>query len=104
MNLSLKFDRMKTRTVLTGRMCFVGVWLCLVSQTLAVDKKVVVLGVDGMDPKLLRTFIDQGRLPNFKALIEEGDFRPLQTTMPPPESRCMVHFHYWNGSWRAWDI
>ncbi|MDA7657809.1 alkaline phosphatase family protein [Verrucomicrobia bacterium] len=74
---------MKTRTVLTGRMCFVGVWLCLVSQTLAVDKKVVVLGVDGMDPKLLRTFIDQGRLPNFKALIEEGDFRPLQTTMPP---------------------
>jgi predicted AlkP superfamily phosphohydrolase/phosphomutase len=45
--------------------------------------KVVVLGVDGMDPKLLQTFIDQGRMPHFKALIAEGDFRALQTTMPP---------------------
>jgi hypothetical protein len=43
----------------------------------------MVLGIDGMDPKLLQTFVDQGRLPNFKALMAEGDFRPLQTTMPP---------------------
>lgn len=43
----------------------------------------MVLGIDGMDPKLLQTFVDQGRMPNFKALIAEGDFRPLQTTMPP---------------------
>jgi len=49
----------------------------------AAQKKVVVLGIDGMDPKLLQTFVDQGRMPNFKALMQEGDFRPLQTTMPP---------------------
>lgn len=46
-------------------------------------KKVVVLGIDGMDPKLLQTFVDQGRMPHFKALMAEGAFRPLQTTMPP---------------------
>jgi predicted AlkP superfamily phosphohydrolase/phosphomutase len=45
--------------------------------------KVVVLGIDGMDPKLLQQFVEQGRMPNFKALMAEGDFRPLQTTMPP---------------------
>ena len=66
-----------------GRILLACLWLCVVSQAQAADKKVVVLGVDGMDPKLLQTFIAQGRLPNFKALIEEGDFRPLQTTMPP---------------------
>src|SRR2546426_134370 len=29
------------------------------------------------------TFVALGRMPNFKALMQEGDFRPLQTTMPP---------------------
>lgn len=60
--------------------------LCLICSTLdlsADGKKVVVLGIDGMDPKLLQTFVDQGRMPHFKALIAEGDFKPLQTTMPP---------------------
>ena len=56
---------------------FVGI------DSLAAGKKVMVLGIDGMDPKLLETFVDQGRMPNFKALMAEGDFRPLQTTMPP---------------------
>ena len=42
-----------------------------------------MLGVDGMDPKLLQQFVDQGRLPNFSALIAAGDFKPLETTMPP---------------------
>jgi predicted AlkP superfamily phosphohydrolase/phosphomutase len=53
------------------------------ADSLAAGKKVMVLGIDGMDPKLLQTFVDQGRMPNFKALMAEGDFRPLQTTMPP---------------------
>ncbi len=60
------------------------VFASLVAASLqAAPRKVMVLGIDGMDPQLLQTFIDQGRMPNFKALIAEGDFRPLQTTMPP---------------------
>jgi predicted AlkP superfamily phosphohydrolase/phosphomutase len=62
-------------------------WLCCACAALSVlaaaHKPVMVLGIDGMDPKLLQTFVDQGRMPNFKALMAEGDFRPLQTTMPP---------------------
>jgi predicted AlkP superfamily phosphohydrolase/phosphomutase len=46
-------------------------------------KKVIVFGIDGLDPKLLQTFADEGALPNFKKMIAEGDFKPLQTTMPP---------------------
>ena len=45
--------------------------------------KVLVLGIDGLDPVLLRRFIDQGRLPNFQALVRDGHFKPLQTVMPP---------------------
>ena len=45
--------------------------------------KVLVLGIDGLDPVLLRRFIDQGRLPNFQALVRDGHFKPLRTVMPP---------------------
>ena len=31
-------------------------------------RKVVILGVDGMDPKLLQKFMDEGDLPHFKKL------------------------------------
>ena len=57
--------------------------ICTISKLSATGKKVVVLGIDGMDPTLLQKFVEEGRMPNFKALIAEGDFRPLQTTMPP---------------------
>ncbi|ETX00635.1 MAG: hypothetical protein ETSY1_10470 [Candidatus Entotheonella factor] len=47
------------------------------------DRRVIILGVDGLDPKLLQQFLDSGHLPNFQKLIAQGDFRPLKTTMPP---------------------
>lgn len=46
-------------------------------------KKVLILAVDGLDPKLLEEFVQAGVLPHFERLISEGDFKPLQTTMPP---------------------
>jgi predicted AlkP superfamily phosphohydrolase/phosphomutase len=46
-------------------------------------KKVLVFGIDGLDPKLLQRYADEGALPNFKKLMAEGEFSPLQTTMPP---------------------
>jgi predicted AlkP superfamily phosphohydrolase/phosphomutase len=45
-------------------------------------RKVVVLGLDGLDPNLIQSMIDQGRAPNFKKLMEMGSFRRLGTTMP----------------------
>lgn len=46
-------------------------------------KKVLIIGIDGMDPRLLQRFIDEGHMPNLARLKKEGDFRPLQTSMPP---------------------
>jgi len=46
-------------------------------------KRVVVLGFDGMDPRLAARFIDEGRLPNLSKLRDHGTFRPLRTTFPP---------------------
>lgn len=47
-------------------------------------KKMIVLGLDGLDPVLTRRWIDEGRLPAFQKLLRQGgDFRPLGTSLPP---------------------
>jgi predicted AlkP superfamily phosphohydrolase/phosphomutase len=48
-----------------------------------VGSKTIVLGIDGMDPKLLRQFVDQGYMPTFKSFMERSRFGELGTTMPP---------------------
>lgn len=47
------------------------------------QKKVIVLGFDGMDPNLVERFVAQGAMPTFKRLIETGKFGKLATTNPP---------------------
>ncbi|MCB9899000.1 MAG: alkaline phosphatase family protein [Planctomycetes bacterium] len=45
-------------------------------------KRVVVLGLDGMDPGIATRFMREGKLPNFQRLAERGVFRPLGTSYP----------------------
>ncbi len=45
-------------------------------------KKVVIVGLDGMDPGLAEKFMKEGKLPNFSKLSEMGVFHPLRTTFP----------------------
>ena len=56
---------------------------CAKNQTPKAEKKLIVLGFDGMDVKLTRDLIAAGRLPNFARLAEQGGFKPLQTSTPP---------------------
>ena len=42
-------------------------------------KRLVVLGIDAMDPDIARILMAEGKLPNFSTL----NFAPLQTTTPP---------------------
>jgi predicted AlkP superfamily phosphohydrolase/phosphomutase len=45
--------------------------------------KVIILGIDGMDPQLLTQFVREGKMPNFARLMQEGSFRKLTTSIPP---------------------
>jgi predicted AlkP superfamily phosphohydrolase/phosphomutase len=71
---------------------FAGVLLVGISAMLACDHshgrwqgqhKLIILGVDGMDPQLLRQFMREGKIPNFVKLAEQGSFRELTTSIPP---------------------
>ncbi len=56
----------------------------------ALTSKVLVLGIDAMDPRLTRKYVDEGVMPNTKKLIEQGACREDlvmlggQPTVTPP--------------------
>jgi len=44
--------------------------------------RMVVVGLDGMEPTLLEKFMSEGKLPNFTKLKKMGSYARLQTTIP----------------------
>ncbi len=45
-------------------------------------KRLIVLGLDGQDPRLTDRYMKDGKLPNFKRLAEMGCYHRLTTTYP----------------------
>ncbi|HEY3974411.1 MAG TPA: alkaline phosphatase family protein [Candidatus Sulfotelmatobacter sp.] len=47
------------------------------------NQRLIILGIDGMDPQLLHRFMREGKMPNFAKLESQGDFRLLTSSIPP---------------------
>ncbi|MDD5678403.1 MAG: alkaline phosphatase family protein [Kiritimatiellae bacterium] len=45
--------------------------------------KTIIIGFDGLDPRIAKNLIQHNRLPNMRRLMESGTFSELQSTMPP---------------------
>lgn len=56
------------------------------------DRRLIILGIDGMDPQLLHRFMREGKMPNFAKLEAQGDFRPLTTSVPPQSPVAWSNF------------
>ena len=57
-------------------------WLARGKRGPSQAKRLVILGLDGMDPGLAQQFMEEGRMPHLKALSQEGCFHPLGTSLP----------------------
>ena len=56
-------------------------------------QKLVILGFDGMDPRLVQRWMDEGKLPNFKKLAARGGgVHPLETTHSPESPTAWASF------------
>jgi predicted AlkP superfamily phosphohydrolase/phosphomutase len=55
-------------------------------------QKLVVLGFDGMDPRLVRKWMDEGKLPNLQKLAASGALLPLTTTHSPESPTAWASF------------
>jgi predicted AlkP superfamily phosphohydrolase/phosphomutase len=83
------------RSVAAGSLLALGASSSLVTRAFGkkeTAKKVIVLGFDGVDPQLLRLWMDEGKLPNFKKIASLGDFRPLKTSIPPQSPVAWSNF------------
>ncbi len=49
----------------------------------AAGKKVIIIGLDGMDPRLAAAMMKSGALPNLEKLAARGGFSQLGTSTPP---------------------
>jgi predicted AlkP superfamily phosphohydrolase/phosphomutase len=58
----------------------------------SVGKKVIVIGIDGMDPGLCELLMTEGRLPNLKRLRDGGGFSSLGTSIPPQSPVAWANF------------
>jgi predicted AlkP superfamily phosphohydrolase/phosphomutase len=54
--------------------------------------KVIVIGFDGMDPRLCTQLMDAGELPNLASMRDIGGFKPLATTIPPQSPVAWASF------------
>jgi predicted AlkP superfamily phosphohydrolase/phosphomutase len=57
-----------------------------------VKERVVVLGFDGADPKLVERWMGEGKLPTFARLARTGTLQPLGTTEPPESPVAWASF------------
>ncbi len=66
----------------------------------------LVIGMDGLDPTLLKRWMDEGLLPNFKKLAESGSFSALGTSMPPQSPVAWSNFIVGNdpGTHQIYDF
>jgi predicted AlkP superfamily phosphohydrolase/phosphomutase len=56
------------------------------------EKRVLVLGIDGMDWLITTRMLDEGKLPHFRALANGGGFSPLLSSIPPQSPVAWSNF------------
>lgn len=59
-------------------------------------KRIIVIGFDGMDPRLCEEMMNSGRLPNLARLRKQGGYTNLGTSIPPQSPVAWANFI--NGS------
>lgn len=55
-------------------------------------KKVIIIGIDGMDPILSERMMDNGELPNLKKMRDAGGYHRLRTSIPPQSPVAWANF------------
>lgn len=68
----------------------VGVSSC--GKSSSEGPRVVVIGFDGMDPRMCSRLMDAGKMPNLAKLRDAGGFKPLGTTIPPQSPVAWASF------------
>jgi len=72
----------RTRSLCLALLALTALAAGLLPAQQAPNKKLIILGFDGVDAKLTRQWMDEGKLPNLAKLRAQGAFAPLLPTIP----------------------
>ncbi|MBN1232168.1 MAG: alkaline phosphatase family protein [Candidatus Coatesbacteria bacterium] len=64
----------------------------LQSRSIRTGRRILILGIDGMDPGFLKKMFNEGLMKNFYTLSKTGSFSPLRTVMPPQSPVAWASF------------
>ncbi|MDP6963555.1 MAG: alkaline phosphatase family protein, partial [Planctomycetota bacterium] len=82
---------MKKISLLLTAVC--STFIACSDAELSSEKRVVVFGVDGLDPEMLQQRVNSGLMPNFaKALADGSNLQSLQTSWPPQSPVAWSNF------------
>jgi predicted AlkP superfamily phosphohydrolase/phosphomutase len=76
--------------VLVAALTAAGISSC--RQKTESSPQVIVIGFDGMDPRLCERLMDAGQLPNLDKMRRGGGYRPLGTSIPPQSPVAWASF------------
>lgn len=80
-------------TLAAAGVCAASYWTGGISRvSRSIGKKVIVIGVDGMDPRLTETMMKEGQLPNLARMSSQGGFQSLGTSIPPQSPVAWANF------------
>ena len=54
--------------------------------------RVIIIGIDGMDPRLCERLMSTGQIPNLAGLKRSGGYRVLGTSVPPQSPVAWANF------------
>ena len=62
------------------------------AQSKPAHERLIIIGVDGFDPRLASQMMDAGELPNLSKMRDSQGFQPLETSMPPQSPVAWANF------------
>jgi hypothetical protein len=84
---------MRKRLAGAGAIAIVVAALAGCGAATVIDRpKLVILGFDGLDPDLVRQFMDAGQMPTFARVMQNGGMQPLETTVSPESPTAWASF------------
>ena len=88
----------------SGLLCLtVLAWGCTSAPTAKDTPGIFVLGVDGMDPVILQRMVDEGELPAFAQLIEDGGFQNGYIVAASKSCSLVEFCDRYESGW-PWDL
>ncbi len=88
----LKGKKLLWLLILTAVIAGVVFYINITKEVAGCKEKIVIIGLDGLEPEIMERLMGEGKLPNFKKLKEQGTYARLATSYPAESLVAWTNF------------